>query len=83
MDYKDWQKLDEKYEYTIDTLMMLLDVIAKIREHCEQIIESNEQWAKDNNVDVEMDDVRTGENAMAKDILSFIETNEEWEKKYG
>jgi len=73
----------KKYSETIDIVMQLSGVISDIRKHCEQVIESNEQWAKDNNVDVEMDDVRTGENAMAKDILSFIETNEEWEKKYG
>ena len=66
-----------------ETVMALWHLIHDIRKYCQQVIESNEQWAKDNNVDVEMDDVRTGENAMAKDILSFVETKEHWEQKYG
>ena len=58
------------------------------RRDCDGTLASHSRYeevlpTKDNNVDVEMDDVRTGENAMAKDILSFITTKQEWEQKYG
>ncbi len=43
----------------------------------------DEYYETKKKVDQKKDELRTGENAMAKDILSFIETNEEWEKKYG
>ena len=58
-----------------ETVMALWHLIHDVRKHCQEVIERNEQWAKDNDCDIEMSDSIKGWDDMARDILAIIKNN--------